>query len=227
MKTITEVYRSMQKHVRVKDFCRGSWKIPENKSHGGTWCRKHYLHGPMTWKVMRRNAWKDIANLRIKRLNKYTKSRRHAWLTTNLKKRKIESGGEFTTRRSQPTDDAEARADFWSIQSDFVYRHHNEPRVQLYVPKEETFPIPLKYIDVMMSTRTDLDVMQAKKNGWLLECRYETDTWQSHGEDSRVHRLYSIERKTFQKNIWGPGGGWQRFKRLPDQIMYGQKYGQK
>ena len=27
------------------------------------------------------------------------------------------------------TDDAEARADFWSIQSDFIYRHHNEPRV--------------------------------------------------------------------------------------------------
>ena len=36
---------------------------------------------------------------------------------------------------SQPTettDDAEARADFWSIQGDFIYRHHNEPRVQLY-----------------------------------------------------------------------------------------------
>ena len=29
------------------------------------------LHGPMTWKVMRRNVWKDIANWRIKQLNKY------------------------------------------------------------------------------------------------------------------------------------------------------------
>ena len=44
--------------------------------------------------------------------------------------------------------DAEARADSWSIQGDFICRHHNEPRVQLYVPQEETFPIPLKYIDV-------------------------------------------------------------------------------
>ena len=45
---------------------------------------------------------------------------------------------------SQPTesrDDAEARKDFWSIQGDFIYRHHNELRVQLYLPKEETFPI--------------------------------------------------------------------------------------
>ena len=28
-----------------------------------------------------------------------------------------------------------------------IYRHHIEPRVQLYVLKEETFPIPLKFID--------------------------------------------------------------------------------
>ena len=27
---------------------------------------KRYLHGPMTWKVMQRNAWKDIAKWRIK-----------------------------------------------------------------------------------------------------------------------------------------------------------------
>ena len=66
----------------------------------------------------------------------------------------------------QPTEsknDVEARADFWSIQGDFVHRHHNEPRVQLYVPMEETLPIPLKYIDVTRSTHTDLDVMQEQR----------------------------------------------------------------
>ena len=57
-------------------------------------------------------------------------------------------------------DDAEARKDFWSIQGDFIYRHHIEPRVQLYVPREESFPIPLKYIDVIRSTHTDLDAAQ-------------------------------------------------------------------
>ena len=41
---------------------------------------------------------------------------------------------------TEPSDDAEARKDFWSIQGDFIYRHHTEPRVQLFVPKEETFP---------------------------------------------------------------------------------------
>ena len=47
---------------------------------------------------------------------------------------------------SQPTettDDAEAHADFWSIQGDLIYRHHNKPRFQFYVPKEETFTIPV------------------------------------------------------------------------------------
>ena len=34
------------------------------------------------------------------------------------------------------------------------YRHHVEPIVQLYVPKEESFPIPLEYIDVVRRTNT-------------------------------------------------------------------------
>ena len=56
-----------------------------------------------------------------------------------------------------------ARLDFWSIPGDFIYRRHNEPRVQIYVPKEETFRIPLQYIDITRSTHTDLDVLQEKR----------------------------------------------------------------
>ena len=29
-----------------------------------------------------------------------------------------------------------------------MYRHHVDPQVKLYSPREESFPIPLKYIDV-------------------------------------------------------------------------------
>ena len=50
------------------------------------------------------------------------------------------------SERSQPTDetddDAEALSEFWSIEGDFFHRHHIEPRVPLYVPKQEAFPIP-------------------------------------------------------------------------------------
>ena len=44
------------------------------------------------------------------------------------------------------------RADFWSIQGDFICRHHKEPGVHLCVPKEETFPIQLKHIDAKRFT---------------------------------------------------------------------------
>ena len=78
---------------------------------------------------------------------------------------KSEDSTRWTGRVStvKPSDDAEDRADFWSIHGDFIYRHHNEPRVQLYVPKEEPFPIPLTYIDVTRSISTDLDVLQEKR----------------------------------------------------------------
>ena len=43
---------------------------------------------------------------------------------------------------------------FWSMSGTFTYRHHVEPRVKLYSPREESFPFPLKYIDVSRTTRT-------------------------------------------------------------------------
>ena len=58
--------------------------------------------------------------------------------------------------------DGEARNDFWSISGNFIYRHHVEPRVKLYVPREESFPIPLNHIDVTRATSTSLDVMLEK-----------------------------------------------------------------
>ena len=56
---------------------------------------------------------------------------------TNLYGVKISQETFREIRRSlnQPIDetkdDAEARNDFWSIDRDFIYRHHVEPRVQL------------------------------------------------------------------------------------------------
>ena len=46
-----------------------------------------------------------------------------------------------------------AMDDFWSMSGNFKDRHHVEPRVKLYSPREESFPIPLKYIDVTSTTR--------------------------------------------------------------------------
>ena len=85
---------------------------------------------------------------------------------------------EFETEETK--DDAETQEDFWSIQGDFVHRHHVEPRVQFFVPKEESFPIPLKYIDVIRSTHTDLDVTHEKRidDHWNVDGnRNLSDSW--------------------------------------------------
>ena len=44
-----------------------------------------------------------------------------------------------------------------------IFRHHVEPSVKLYSPREESFPIPLKCIDVSRTTRTNLDVKQERR----------------------------------------------------------------
>ena len=60
-------------------------------------------------------------------------------------------------------DAGEARNDFRSMSGKFIYRQHVEPGVKLYSPREESFPIPLKYIDVSRTTHTNLDVMQESR----------------------------------------------------------------
>ena len=45
----------------------------------------------------------------------------------------------------------------------FIYHRLFELGVQLFVPQEESFPFPLKYIDVIRSTHTDSGVAQEKR----------------------------------------------------------------
>ena len=74
-----------------------------------------------------------------------------------------ESEGSLPQPHDSFPDAGEAIDDFWSMSGSFIYRHHVEPRVKLYSPREESFPIPLKYIDVTRTTHTNLDVKQEKR----------------------------------------------------------------
>ena len=71
-------------------------------------------------------------------------------------------GSSSTPRQDSSWHDGDARSDFWSTSGDFIYRHHVELRVKLYVPTEESFPFPLKNIDVTRTTDTTLQVMLEK-----------------------------------------------------------------
>ena len=92
--------------------------------------------------------------------------------------------GESERSLPQPQDSfpdaGESMNDFWSMSGNFIYRHHVEPRVKLHSPREESFPIPLKYIDVTRTTHTNLDVKQEEHidDSWNIDgSRDLSDPW--------------------------------------------------
>ena len=91
-----------------------------------------------------------------------------------------ESEGSLPQPHDSLPDAGEAIHDFWSMSGSFRYRHHVEPRVKLYSPKEESFPVQLKYIDVTRTTHTNLDVKQEKRidDYWNIDgSRDLSDLW--------------------------------------------------
>ena len=80
-------------------------------------------------------------------------------------------GSSPTLFQDSSPDDGEARNYFWSISGNYIYRHHVEPRVKLYVPREESFPIPLRFIDVTRATSATLDGMLDRRmdDYWNIE----------------------------------------------------------
>ena len=78
---------------------------------------------------------------------------------------------------------------FWSMSGNFIYRHHVEPRVKLHSPREESFPIPLKYIHVSRTTHTNLDVMQESR---IADCwNIDPDGYMWSGERLTKRQLTS------------------------------------
>ena len=91
-----------------------------------------------------------------------------------------ESEGSRPPPQDSFTDAGEVINDFWSMSGNFIYRHHVEPRIKLYSPREASFPIPLKYIDVSRTTHTNLDVKQEKRidDYWNIDgSRDLSDPW--------------------------------------------------
>ena len=113
-----------------------------------------------------------------------------------------ESEGSLPQPHDSFPDAGEAMNDFWSMSGSFSYRHHVEPRVKLYSPREESFPIPPKYIDVPRTTQTNLDVKQEKRNDdcWNIDgSRDLSDPW------TGFHTIFYWKKKLLT-DICGPGG---------------------
>ena len=90
------------------------------------------------------------------------------------------------------------------MSGNFIYRHHVEPRVKLYSPREESFPIPLKYIDVSRTTHTNFDVMQEAASMTIgISMNQETclDSWTSFTqftplEEKTCRRIFVVRVET-------------------------------
>ena len=55
-----------------------------------------------------------------------------------------ESEGSLPPPHDSFPDAGEAINDFRSMSGSFIFRHHVEPRVKRYSPRDESFPVPLK-----------------------------------------------------------------------------------
>ena len=97
------------------------------------------------------------------------------------------------------THDSDARNDFWSIEGNYIYRHYVEPRVTLCVLEEESFPIPLRKIDVFRRTNTALDV--------LLESRID-DCWNVDGDQNLSERWTGFTQFTVLNEKPPDGCSW-------------------
>ena len=87
------------------------------------------------------------------------------------------------------------------MEGDFIYRHHVEPRVQLHVPKEETFPTPLTDTDGTRTTPTNLDVLPESRieDYWNIYVdRNLSDSW------TRFTKFTILNEKT-PEDVCGPG----------------------
>ena len=113
-----------------------------------------------------------------------------------------ESAGSLSPPQDSLPDAGEAINDFWSMSGNFIFRHHVEPRVKIYSPREESFPIPLKIFDVSTTTRTNLDVKQERRidDYWNIdESRDLSTSW------TGFTQFTLLEEKNLQTDICGPG----------------------
>ena len=118
-----------------------------------------------------------------------------------------ESEGSLPPPHDSFRDAGEAINDFWSMSGNFIFRHHFEPRVQLYSLREESFPIPLKYIDVSRNTHTNLDVKQERRidDYWNIDgSRDLSDPWTGFSqftvlEEKTSRRIYMVRREINEK----------------------------
>ena len=125
-----------------------------------------------------------------------------------------DSEGSLPQPQDSFLDAGEAINDVWSMSGNFRYRHHVEPRVKLYSPREESFPVPLSFIDVSRTTHTNLDVMPERRidDGTSMD----PEIFLILGQVS--HNLL-YWKKNLLTDTCGPGGDYSENSLHPGQVI--------
>ena len=155
--------------------------------------RKSYLDGSSDTHCTReefgRKSRPENIHLDTAAINSRRKSKRFSWRIRRVSTFTIPDAGEATN-------------DFWSMSGNLLFRHHVEPRVKLYSQREESFTVPLKYIDVSRTTCTNLDVKQEKRidDYWIVDgSRDLSDPW------TGFTQFTLLEEKPPEGYMWSGG----------------------
>ena len=96
----------------------------------------------------------------------------------------------------------------------FIYRHHTEPINSIVRAEKESYPTPMRYVDVTRSTCADLEIAQENKcmTIWMST---RTEIYQFRGRVSQDLRYWT-------KLLWRmsaiPRWDWRSFRRHHVQI---------
>ena len=106
-----------------------------------------------------------------------------------------ESQGSLPQPHDSFPDAGEAMNDFWSMSGSFIHRHHVEPRVKLYSPREESLTYPELLIRIWMLSKRSASM--------IIGTLMALETCLILGQVSNS-LLYST--KKLPTDICGPGG---------------------
>ena len=120
------------------------------------------------------------------------------------------------SQQAEPTDDAEARADFWSIQGDD--RQWTSSSALCAEGRNIPHSTAIHWWNKVYSHWSGRHARETY--WWLLERRFEQKLVRFVERFSRSSHYW---QKNLPRDICGPGGDWQKFKRLLDQITCVQK----
>lgn len=88
------------------------------------------------------------------------------------------------TEESSVHDSIGGVSDYWTVSTTAVVRHHMTPRVRMYTTNEGECPIPLRFLDVIRFTFTNLEDKREifTQDTWIPEAALPEDTRRLSGE---------------------------------------------